>query len=183
MADALAHAFSDDPVMAWLFPKDPGDRRKRAFFTLQMRRHTIPDSGGYTTEDFTGAALWAPPDRWRLGPRDVLRDLPSVVRFLGRRFFVAMRGLTLVEKKHPKQPHWYLATLGTEPDHQGKGIGSALLAPILERCDREGLPAYLESSKEQNLPFYARHGFEVTEQINMPKGPPIWLMWREPRSA
>jgi len=47
--------------------------------------------------------------------------------------------------------------------------------------DAEGLPAYLESSKESNVPFYERHGFAVTETFDLPDGPRLWLMWRDPR--
>jgi GNAT superfamily N-acetyltransferase len=184
LSTALGLAFVDDPVMDWLFPKDtPDQRRLRGLFSLQMRRHLIPNGGTYTTNDIEGGALWAPPGQWRLGPADILRDLPAIVRIFGRRFPVAMRGLAFVEKKHPTAPHWYLATLGTAPDHQGKGVGSALMAPVLDLCDREEMPAYLESSKKQNIPFYSRHGFEITEEMQLPEGPPIWGMWREPRAV
>src|SRR5213078_4575676 len=64
--------------------------------------------------------------------------------------------------------------LGTDPPRQGEGIGSALLAPVLELCDRDHVPAYLESSKEQNVAFYSRHGFRVTDELHLPKGPPVW---------
>ena len=70
--------------------------------------------------------------------------------------------------------------LGTDPPAQGRGLGSAVLRPGLELCDREGLPAYLESSKESNVGFYARFGFRVTEEVRMPgDGPSVWLMWRD----
>ena len=82
---------------------------------------------------------------------------------------------------HPTEPHYYLAVLGTEPEFQGRGIGSALLRPVLDICDRDEIPAYLESSKERNIAFYARHGFRVTREVTLPKGPPVWLMWRDPR--
>ena len=52
---------------------------------------------------------------------------------------------------------------------------------MLRSCDEDGVAAYLESSKERNIAFYARHGFRVTEEVRMPKGPPVWLMWRDPR--
>ena len=61
-------------------------------------------------------------------------------------------------------------------------MGSASMRPVLEHCDTEGVPAYLESSKERNVPFYRRHGFEVVREVSLPdSGPKIWTMWREPR--
>jgi ribosomal protein S18 acetylase RimI-like enzyme len=86
-----------------------------------------------------------------------------------------------IERHHPVLPHYYLSVIGTDPDQQGGGIGSALLAPVLSRCDSEGVAAYLESSKESNVGFYARHGFTVTDKVELPDGPPLWFMWREPR--
>jgi GNAT superfamily N-acetyltransferase len=72
--------------------------------------------------------------------------------------------------------------LGTAPAHQGKGVGSALMQPVLRICDEEGIPAYLESSKKANLAFYRRHGFVERDPLHVPDGgPPIWPMWREPR--
>ena len=62
-----------------------------------------------------------------------------------------------------------------------KGVGALLLRPGLDLCDREGLPAYLESSKESNVGFYARFGFRVIAEVRMPgEGPTVWLMWRNP---
>ena len=78
-------------------------------------------------------------------------------------------------------PHYYLSVLGTDPDQQGGGVGSALLGPVLDRCDADGIAAYLESSKESNVDFYIRHGFSVTDRIDLPDdGPALWFMWREP---
>jgi GNAT superfamily N-acetyltransferase len=91
-------------------------------------------------------------------------------------------GLLSIERKHPPEPvHWYLSVLGVDPAAQGGGLGTALLKPVLDQCDSDGVSAYLESSKERNLDFYARHGFRVTEELRLPRGPKIWTMWREPR--
>jgi hypothetical protein len=52
---------------------------------------------------------------------------------------------------------------------------------VLERCDAEGLPAYLESSKASNVPFYERFGFRVTQDLQLaPDAPTLYGMWREP---
>ena len=91
-----------------------------------------------------------------------------------------MWGLTMIERHHPDGEHLYLSVLGVDPARQGAGVGSALLAPGLELCDRDGLAAYLETGKERNIAFYARHGFKVTEQLRLPAGPPVWLMRRDP---
>jgi GNAT superfamily N-acetyltransferase len=72
--------------------------------------------------------------------------------------------------------------LGTEPEAQGQGLGSAVLGGVLEQCDRDGVGAFLESSKERNIDFYARHGFRVREEIRLLRGPPMWSMWRDPRA-
>ena len=87
----------------------------------------------------------------------------------------------LVSQTHIREPHWYLAILGTEPAAQGQGIGSALLAPVLRQCDEMRVIAYLESSKEANIPFYERHGFRVLAELEVVRGPKLWPMSREPR--
>jgi hypothetical protein len=59
-------------------------------------------------------------------------------------------------------------------------VGSILLQPVLHLCDEQQIPAYLETATEQNLPFYARHGFQVRDVIEMPQaGPTLWTMWRD----
>jgi GNAT superfamily N-acetyltransferase len=105
-----------------------------------------------------------------------------VIPYVAPHLVATVRLLDLIESMHPHEPHWYLATLGTDPEMQGKGVGSALMRPALDHCDTEGWPAYLESSKERNVPFYRRHGFEVVREVPLPGGgPKIWTMWREPR--
>ena len=87
----------------------------------------------------------------------------------------------MVERRHPADRHLYLAVLGVEPVRQGGGLGSTLIQPGLGLCDGEGLAAYLETGNERNLAFYGRHGFDVTGELTLPKGPPVWLMRRPPR--
>ena len=107
-----------------------------------------------------------------------------MLRILGPRVVVrAMKIMRIVNKKRPQEEHWYLQWLATDPPMQRKGVASSLLAPILERCDAEGMPAYTETSTLDNVAFYRRHGFEVREEVEAVKGElHAWLMWREPRS-
>ena len=183
IAKALARAFEDDPVMSWIF-RDETDRpgRLERAFALFLRRIWLPQEECYAASRLFGAALWLPPGKWHLGVGAQLRLLPSMISVTGRNFVRLGSVLQLIERKHPKQPpHYYLAVLGVEPELQGRGFGGALMQPVLARCDRDRTPAYLESSKRRNVALYERHGFEVVEEIRLPKdGPPIWRMWREP---
>jgi GNAT superfamily N-acetyltransferase len=82
---------------------------------------------------------------------------------------------------HPVEPHYYLFLLGTRPEWQGRGLGSSLMAPVLQTCDRDRVPAYLEATSERNVPLYLRHGFDVTADIQVPGGQRMWPMWRTPK--
>ena len=184
LAQTLASAFQDDPVIAWIFP----DQRRRravlpAFMEFRLRNLAFPHDQVWTTTDEAAAAVWLPPPgRWQLSLPQRLRLLPALVRFLGLRTASILAGLERMEARHPQdRAHWYLFVLGTEQAAQGRGLGSALLAHMLARVDADGLAAYLESSSERNLALYGRHGFEVTSEVVLPGGPTIWPMWREPQ--
>jgi ribosomal protein S18 acetylase RimI-like enzyme len=180
---ALARAFEDDPILSWVVP-DESERlgRLENGFALYLRRIWLKEDQCYATDRLFGAALWLPPGKWHLGPLQQLRLLPSMIAVNGRNLPRLMTVLRLIEKAHPKQPdHYYLAVLGVEPEFQGRGFGGALMQPVLSRCDRERIPAYLESSKRRNVVLYERHGFKVVEELRLPKGgPPFWRMWRDP---
>jgi GNAT superfamily N-acetyltransferase len=180
---AMARAFDDDPIANWFAAQDK--RRSRRIYDFMDVAYQITAPGGeiYTTDELQGGAYWSPPGKWKMGILQQLRLVPAMVRTATlRRVPAIMGGLNAVEKKHPHPPHYYLLALGVEPDLQGRSLGTQLMAPILERCDREGIPAYLESSKERNVPLYERNGFQVTEEFVVPNGgPKIWLMWRDPQ--
>ncbi len=183
VAEGLSAAFFDDPVGRWLGP-DPESRidRLSRFFELYARAFILPH-GEVRAAGCVGAALWLPPGRWQIPPLLLARTLPRLGAVFGRRTMLVLRGLARVEHDHPRELHWYLPFIGVAPDAQGAGIGSALLTSVLERCDADGTPAYLEATNERNLALYARHGFEVRGEIVLPDGPPLWPMWRQARNA
>jgi GNAT superfamily N-acetyltransferase len=183
IAESLARAFLDDPLMGWLFGDDPARaiRYTRRYFLSESARH-LKHQHVYTTNGLSGAACWDPPGRWRTKTSDILKLAPLIIRGTGWRMTHALGGLARAERMHAAFPdHYYLAILGVRPDHQHQGMGTAMLTPILQRCDREALGAYLESSKESNIPFYRRHGFELKGEVVFPHGPKIWPMWRDPQ--
>lgn len=184
LTSSLVRAFEDDPAINWILRQDR--KRSEAFntwFRLCLRKVSLPHDEVYTTDDCSGAALWRPPGVLDIGFIDRLLLLPDIIRVTGIRGFKRFSAfMTAVEEVHPRASHYYLQMLGVDPDHQGEGIGSALLEPVLHTCDRVRCGAYLETSKERNLGFYRRHGFALRgEIVPQPGGPRVWTMWRRPR--
>lgn len=182
-AETLALAFVEDPVWSFLIPEEATRAERLLEFFAAEIASTVPAHRTlWVVEGGSGAALWAAPGAWAIPFSHTLRSFPLAARVFGRRLPLASRTLLRVERRHPRgRDHWYLDRLGVEPRHQGRGLGAALLAPVLEVCDAAGLPAYLEASSERNAALYARNRFALGEVVPVPAGgPPIRLMWREP---
>jgi len=183
ITEAMARAFYDDPIFSWFLPDDSKRQKAlRLMFATLGRKVYFPKGELYTVDGNQAAAMWAPPDKWKLSIGQQIGLLPAMLRAMGMRTPTMLRALTLMEKKHPKELHYYLAVLGTDPSMQGKGLGSALLEQTLQRCDEEGLGAYLESSSMGSRALYYRHGFKEVEELTFQDSPPFWLMWREPKA-
>lgn len=182
LASTLARAFHDDPVAEWACRPERLRPRMLERFHAARLRHLLTHEEVWTVEGAACAALWAPPGRWKTTPsQDLELARCQLHPRLAVRLGLVALGLFGIERSHPLDPpHWYLAVLGTDPVAQGQGLGSAVLRPVLERCDADGVGAYLESSKERNIDFYARHGFRVTRELRLPRGPKVWAMWRQP---
>jgi ribosomal protein S18 acetylase RimI-like enzyme len=175
-----ARAFVGDPLWRWLLPADDFIGRMMIFGSGFLHS-AVPNGTVYTTDDGVSAAIWAAPGH---------QDAADVQAVLATAFEAAF-GPNLQRFQHfggllaanrPPFAHWYLAGLGTHPDWQGQGLASSVMRPVLERCDAENIPAYLEATKAGNVPFYQRHGFEVTDTLDLPDGgPTTYLMWRKPQ--
>ena len=132
----------------------------------------------FYTEGHAGAALWLPPG--------TAPDDEAMGEMMERTIAPGIRGeaIAVMEQMashHPDGPHWYLPLIGVDPAHQGKGHGEALMQHVLAQCDREHLPAYLESTNPRNISLYKRHGFEALATIQLGSSPPIVPMLRKAR--
>ena len=176
--ETIVLAFAADPAARWTWPSshqylDAMPRLAQAFGGGAFTRGTA-----CCTEELTGAALWLPPgihpDEEKLGEMLQTTVSPSHRDNVSAVF-------EQMAKYHPGEPHWYLALIGVDPAHQGKGHGDALMAYALKRCDRDQVPAYLESSNPRNVSLYRRHGFEPVGAIQAGSSPTIVPMVRRPR--
>jgi RimJ/RimL family protein N-acetyltransferase len=178
----LADALSSDPVFQWLFPSERRRAtRLRRLFETEIMHYVFPAGRVLTTDDFRGANVELPPGKWKMTMP--ISGALGLVRVFGMRLPRASRTQVFFEHNHPQEPHYYVRTLGVATHFQGQGTGTALLRATLDRCDDEGVPAYLEASTERSAALYERLGFVHLGELRIPGGPPFWPMRRPPSGA
>jgi GNAT superfamily N-acetyltransferase len=183
-ATTLSSAFADDPVFMWMARDRVCNHDRLAAALRQLIRSELrkPDPVMFMTADGGSAAIWQGIDAWKASASESIRAIPTWGRLFGLGVGRALRATSIMDKVHPSAPNYHLYFVGTDPARQGQGLGTAVLQPMFDRCDTEGVPAYLENSNPRNEALYARLGFVTTGPIPLPKGaPPFTAMWREPR--
>ena len=179
----LGRAFRDDPLFAWLLRGADRERRLvQAFTAFAGSALRTPGARVLATPERTAAALWLPPGHWRHGAGELLRTAAPLAAALRGGAVRGLRVQAVLERHHPREPHWFLEALGAIPEARGTGVGGRVVQPVLDLCDDARLPAYLESSNPRNWTFYERHGFVRGVPLPVPSGcPPVMPMRREPR--
>jgi ribosomal protein S18 acetylase RimI-like enzyme len=180
LSEVLLRAFFDDPLMEWLCPDETRRRRALPAFFWAVMALVTKRGRVLTTTDRSGAAAWAAPEQWRMPTADTLRVAVVLAHRFGPRIRIGLGLFNQIEKEHPEEPHWYVAVIGTDPAQLGRGVGGSLIREVTDQCDASGVGAYLESSKETNVPYYQRFGFKVTGEIRYKDSPPLFKMWRDP---
>lgn len=181
LSETLARAFVDDPLILYLLPDEQVRPEKmRRLFRLLFKL-ALTHGACDMTSNCESAALWRPPHHWHVPLHQYFTNGREFLRIFGASTALsAFRAMDQIESRHPKEPHYYLQVIGTDPDKQGRGFGGAVMRRQLAIADAARLPAYLESSKERNIPIYRSFGFEVTGEIRLRDGPTLYPMWRKP---
>ncbi len=178
VVDIILLAFSTDPVARWMYPNSQQYLETFPNFIRLFGGKAFETGSAYYVDGFQAASLWLSPN---VSPDDsALINLFETTVHCDIRdelFYIFEE----IENFQPKEPHWYLPMIGTDPAKQGNGYGSMLLQHALFKCDRENMPAYLESSNPQNIPLYERFGFKVLGEIQAGSSPPLFPMRRESR--
>jgi GNAT superfamily N-acetyltransferase len=177
--DVITLAFTTDPMARWSFPEPATYLAVMPSVVRAFGGNAFAHGAAHLIEDGLAAAMWLPPgvhpDAERLTAIMEEHAKPDQAADMAQVF-------EQMETYHPADPCWYLPLIGVDPTCQGRGYGSALLRHALERCDLDGLPAYLESSNPRNIPLYLRHGFEIIGSIQAGTSPTVVPMLRRPRS-
>ena len=173
-------AFAADPVERWLYPAEEDYERHFPGFAAAFGGRAFEAGTAWALDDRSAVALWLGPG---VGPDEeaVAGALVATVDEAKHAELFAV--LEQMAEAHLADPHWYLPWLAVEPDRQGDGLGTRLLAACLEIVDESGLPAFLETPNPRNVGFYERHGFEVVAVTDSPSCPPLNSMLRPAEGA
>lgn len=187
-AGVLVRSFVDDPGLHFVLPDRAAQDRHAPMLARAAVRYALRCGAPLTTPDgVRGVALWFPPETAAPTEADLsetgLAAVPEQIGGEAWQWF--KRLLDHVDALHPcyaPEPHWYLALLGVDPPWQRQGIGEALMRPVFAAADRDGLCCYLDAPTADNARYYARCGFRVLTETDVPSsGVHVWLMRREPR--
>lgn len=180
----LSTVFEDDPLTGWFIRQDILRRNAfELFFNYVLNTYCLPYGECWVTNTVSGAALWMPPGKWALPLPNQITSLPKMLSIFGMKHLIKkLQDRYLIDRHHPKHPHYYLSALAVSTPERHRGIGSNLLKPVIQRSDKEGVGCYLETSRERNIIFYERHGFSIMKKIYFsPNKLPLWCMWRAPQ--
>lgn len=180
LAAVLARTFADDPMVAWPFHDHDVEERAEALFAAILREYAtqsvVLEAGGGA-----GVAAWIPPGSDMSLEQMNVTTRTEVVALTDDEGDRYQRFWDWLESSVPTEPHWMLDMVGVDPARQGEGIGSALVRHGVDRAAADGVPAFLETSKALNVPYYERFGFHTSAEDDAPGGGPhIWFMRVDP---
>ncbi|WP_028479218.1 GNAT family N-acetyltransferase [Nocardia sp. CNY236] len=178
----LSEAFADDPVTTAIWPDQQGRYRALPkYFAAMLHHFHSAGAGVQIGVDHGGhigaVAVWDPPGQWKRSVARTVRALPDLLPAVGTRMVGAIRVGRTLDRHHPDEPvHWFLDLIGTPVSHRGGGYAAALIEHRVESSP--GIGAYLVCTREENITYYQRFGFDVIDPFRLPIGdePTVWSM-------
>lgn len=174
----LTLAFSADPFVRFCYPNSASYLAHFPNFAEAFGGKAFTCGSAYHSGEYLGTALWLPPGTLP-DERDVSEHFERTLDPSTTKSAFAI--LNQMGAYQPKEPHWYLSLIGVDIRHQGQGIGSKLLKPMIDKFDREECLAYLESTTAANIPLYERFGFNLVGRVEFGDCPPLFPMIRRPQ--
>ena len=185
IAATLTIALADSRWTRWALPDDGRMQRLTRLNELDAGHRGVGTGTAWVTDDVTAVAVWEPPpgaDGTSPLPDDVEAALANELPYLSADRFGAVRDTAaLVAEARPAGPHWWLRHLGVRPTSRRRGLGAAVLAPVLVRCDAEDTLAAAAVHSWANVRFLRGFGFEVTLDTRTTDDElPLWVLVRQP---
>src|SRR5262245_30048037 len=159
LATILGRAYYEEPHIRYIL-RDEQTRRRLLPDLFRLAIQATQLNGEiHTTDSLDGGALWIGPGSGLAIGRSMRSGFSSSLQ-LGwatlRRCITLGLHLDEIHQRLIKGPHWYLLALGVKPSVDRESVRATLVEPLLARADSRGLPCYVETFNEKDLPFYKR---------------------------
>ena len=187
LAQVAEDAYQDYPLHNWFMGGTYDPKASRLLMEVTLKTMTKNAVIYADSEEINGFAAWLPfgftgnkalPFLMKGGMRLILHSGFGIIGRLSAYEAYAM-GL---KKEFTGHYDWYLYNLSVKKDAQGKGIASRLMRPMLQFCDDERMPAYLETNKAANVGIYQHLGFDLMREEQIPKTTVMhYAMVRQPQ--
>ena len=163
--DTIVAAFRADPAFLYFFPNQKLYDEQAPIFAGHLFDARVRHGTVWIIDGGASVSMWDPPAAiaWKQAP------LPPETLARLKAYEAAVHA-TL-----PPTPYWYLGVLATHPDHAGRRLGRAAMAPGLAAASGAGLPAYLETTNPVNVEVYRRAGWDVVKELKV-DALPVWVM-------
>jgi ribosomal protein S18 acetylase RimI-like enzyme len=180
IVDTAARSLDAEAMLRWSFGEERFEERIRRHFSHydgeNARRGWIRMASGGA-----GIAVWIPPDARE--EHEAIGPVPpgGEAEILGDNAERHVAFWGWVGEHEPPERLLYLSHIGVVPERQGEGLGSALMRDGLALGNHDDVPAWLETSRADNVAYYERFGFRTVVDEDAPDGGPhIWFMRRDP---
>jgi GNAT superfamily N-acetyltransferase len=175
-AEALAlldQAFACDPTLAWyLFGQRPGyEARRRAYlagYQVFHRANRLPILAVWKNQQLLGLSYFSPAGHQPSATS--LEHFGEVIRSqCGADCLERLDLLLEAFDQHAPAESGRIEFIAVATEHQGMGLGSALLRQSLVQLRASGcLSIALETGAPRNLALYQRHGFQLSARRQFP---------------
>jgi len=173
-SEVLSNAFQEDPVFSKLIPNEK-ERHKTLskIFKFQIK-YCLKHGVVLATSNLKGISLWFPPKNVFISIWKSIKSssLSLIFKIKWKNLHFLRKNDDFIEDLHRKlvpDTHWYLSTIGIDPKHQGKGIGSRMLSYMINRIAKENKTIFLETNSERNVKLYKRFGFRILNKVLTPR--------------
>jgi ribosomal protein S18 acetylase RimI-like enzyme len=169
-----------DPLQIYTFPDEEERRQKSPDHFAAILRYGLLFGEVYSSNNMEGAVVWLKPGQTEVTPEKAAQgSLTELPQLLGEeaatRFFSVLEYIEPYHQQDAPEPHWYTMVVGVDPAFARKGIGTALLQPVLDKARQNRQPVYLETAQPDNIGFYTKLGFSVVRELKEPvSGLALW---------
>jgi ribosomal protein S18 acetylase RimI-like enzyme len=166
--NVLCVAFKNDPQINYILGDTQNKEKRLRRLMSYSFEYSMLNGDVKLSEDKKSVALWKDKSSHRMSFRMLIENILFLFEFGFKQIKIIEEMEKMIEANYlTNDDIYYLWTIGTLPETQGKGYASALIDAGIEKAKTQGKIVYLETSTQMNLIYYQNRGFEWYHQMDL----------------